>query len=209
MRNLLALLCIVFALLISVEGLTCKSCLNTNGETCSPEGSVDCDDASGCVTVAGFTRFNSTKYSFIYKGCREDLECDKWLCVSSEELDFQSYISCCQGENCNPDYYIPVDDIAENCITCPYCYEEDNSDGCKSETKTNCRGDDTLCVEYQGKLRKPDGSEPDVSFKSCANTLGFNNFSAFYGVQEIETKLFRLVEPIKVGLKSSAPWINE
>ncbi|XP_056399590.1 uncharacterized protein LOC130294130 isoform X2 [Hyla sarda] len=188
-----------------VESLKCTSCLNPNGETCSSAESIECEDASGCVTVAGFTRFNSTKYPFIYKGCPIDIKCGEWLCVTSGELDFQSYINCCKGENCNPEYFMPFDDVAENCVTCPYCYEENNVDGCKSETEVKCRGNDTLCVEYRGKIRKPDGSQPGTSFKSCANTLGFNNFSAFYGVQEIDRKVFRLVQPINVELKSSTP----
>ncbi|XP_056397821.1 phospholipase A2 inhibitor NAI-like [Hyla sarda] len=201
MKDLLALLCIVYVLVISAESLTCKSCSNPNGETCSSEESIECEDASGCVTVAGFTRFNSTKYPFIHKGCPIDIKCGTWLCVTSGELDFQSYVSCCEGENCNPEYFIPFDDSTENCVTCPYCYEEDNLDGCKSETQERCRGDNNLCVEYRGRIRKPDGSEPHVSFKSCANTVAFNKFSLVFGLQEIDTNVFRLVDPIEVDEK--------
>ncbi|XP_069804892.1 phospholipase A2 inhibitor and Ly6/PLAUR domain-containing protein-like [Dendropsophus ebraccatus] len=209
MKNLPALLFVAYALFSSGECLMCKSCKNSNGETCSSEESVECGNVSGCVTVSGFTKLKSIKYPFIYKGCPIDIPCEEWPCVTAVSFDFQAYVKCCKGENCNPDYYIPFDDVGENGITCPFCYEDNNVDGCKSQTQVQCRGNDTLCVEYRGRLQKPDGSQPGTSFKACANSLGFNNFSVFSGVHEIERKLFAVIPPINVQLKSSLSCSND
>ncbi|KAM4014879.1 phospholipase A2 inhibitor and Ly6/PLAUR domain-containing protein-like [Anomaloglossus baeobatrachus] len=196
MKSLVTLFCMVFAL-VSVESLTCKSCLNRNGDSCNDEDTVECGDVEGCSTVSGFIRYGSTVTQFIRKGCPYKVPCGEWLCLTSDEVDWQSYINCCEGKDCNPDFYIPVDNEKENGYVCPYCYEDHNTEGCTSETTVKCRGNDTLCVEYRGVYFKPDGSAPGSSYKMCANEYGFKNVDAFCGIEEIERHLFQIIEPIK------------
>ncbi|XP_071969212.1 uncharacterized protein [Engystomops pustulosus] len=200
MKNIAALVCMGFALIISVNCSICQSCTNRNGKTCTSE-SVQCEGASGCSTIAGFVRYGNKSFPFIHKGCPTDVLCGEWLCVTSDLFDCQSFIQCCSGDDCNPEYYIPEDREKANGYICSYCYEEENVGGCKQETQVACRGNDTLCVEYRGIIRKPDGTKHGTSFKSCANTLGFQNFNAFYGIQEIRRIKFDLIPPIAGGTK--------
>nr|KAG8540423.1 hypothetical protein GDO81_019332 [Engystomops pustulosus] len=154
MKNIAALVCMGFALIISVNCSICQSCTNRNGKTCTPE-SVQCEGASGCSTIAGFVRYGNKSFPFIHKGCPTDVLCGEWLCVTSDLFDCQSFIQCCSGDDCNPEYYIPEDREKANGYICSYCYEEENVGGCKQETQVACRGNDTLCVEYRGIIRKP------------------------------------------------------
>ncbi|XP_069597304.1 uncharacterized protein [Ranitomeya imitator] len=197
MKNLVALFCVISALLTSVESLVCKSCLNRNGDSCNTEEFVNCGDSSRCCTVSGFTRYNSTTTQFIHKGCEHNLPSGQFLRIASEEFVCQSYVNCCEEDNCNPDYYIPVDNEKENGYVCPICYKDHNTKGCVAYTQEKCTGDATLCAEYIGTFFKPDGSAPGTSFKSCANPSGFKNLGACFGIEEIERVQFQTIEPIE------------
>ncbi|XP_040182911.1 phospholipase A2 inhibitor subunit gamma A-like [Rana temporaria] len=173
-------------LICTSEALQCKSCLERYSDHCESEETIDCGDSDGCGAASGFFQQGSERKNFIYKGCRLPIECNSWLRISMNGTYLQSYITCCDGEMCDLDYYIPSDeDEPYNGYECKSCYSEDTEEGCSSTQQQKCRGDETVCMEYKGSHRKQDGEETAVFFAGCGNPLSCENLASFYSFEEI------------------------
>ncbi|KAM5132631.1 phospholipase A2 inhibitor NAI-like [Mantella aurantiaca] len=191
----LYIVAVFFIIVCTSEALQCPHCLERNSDHCSSEDTIDCGESAGCGAASGFFQNGLEKTQFIYKGCRLPIECNAWLCISMNGTYLQSYITCCNNSMCNLDYYIPSDEHEEyNGKSCPSCYSEGTAEeiltGCHSTQTQQCRGDETLCVNYRGIIKKTGGAETAVSFKGCANPSAHEHLEFFYGFQETLREFF-------------------
>ncbi|XP_073457827.1 uncharacterized protein [Aquarana catesbeiana] len=173
------------------EALKCRTCLDRYSHFCASEETIDCGESEGCGAASGFFQIGSKRTNFFYKGCRFPVKCNSWLRISMNGTYLQSYITCCDGEMCDLDYYIPSDAVLlYNGKECESCYVEDTADGCSSTQTQKCRGNEALCVRYRGYRRKQDGAETAVSFSGCANEVAYEKLEYFYGFDESRVKRY-------------------
>ncbi|KAM9298905.1 uncharacterized protein PAF06_015896 [Gastrophryne carolinensis] len=177
----------------SADVQECWSCREQGSDQCEYEETIRCLNATQCATVSGFLMKGKTRTNSISKGCPPSVPCDSWLCISMNGVYFQSYVKC--STKMDQSYYIPSDENEQtNGKRCESCYEEGTTEGCNSDSLVDCRGDETLCGNYRGILRYPDGSEPGTSFRGCLNPQAYEHYKLFYLFTEIRRFEFTVTE---------------
>ncbi|XP_075184768.1 phospholipase A2 inhibitor 31 kDa subunit-like [Anomaloglossus baeobatrachus] len=169
MKNLVALLCMISALVISVISFRCYSCLSRTSEKCNVS-ETECL-GNRCMTACQYFYNGGKECKSIYKGCANDTLCGIKAEEIMENIRFRFHAICCTGELCNTaQYELAEEDPRPNGVICPNAYCNDTLEECKTEKTINCTGSMTRCVDYRGKVRNPDGKVQNYSIKGCVNS---------------------------------------
>ncbi|KAM3923127.1 phospholipase A2 inhibitor NAI-like [Leptodactylus fuscus] len=167
MKNLLALLCIVHALVTSVFSGKCKSC-KSQTSTCE-ESEIECGK-NQCMTLIRNLERDGVEIKSIEKGCGNERICQTKESITLGNLKYQRYAHCCIGDLCNND--IPhnlEEDRKPNGVNCFSCYVKGTLGGCKGNNVTACLGSETRCMDYRATERTANGAVENYSRAGCAN----------------------------------------
>ncbi|XP_077113483.1 phospholipase A2 inhibitor and Ly6/PLAUR domain-containing protein-like [Ranitomeya variabilis] len=151
MKNLVALLCVISALVGSVlSSYRCMSGVSYNSTTCNVS-EIECL-AAGCMIVSQYFYINGTFLKSIYKGCANESICGLQGSVRYEHVIYRFYANCCSGNLCNTDGYdLPTDDSTPNGKLCPSAYCTETVEECKGHHMVECTGAMDRCFEYRAE----------------------------------------------------------
>ncbi|KAM4016421.1 uncharacterized protein ACNLHF_002752 isoform 2-T3 [Anomaloglossus baeobatrachus] len=174
MKNLVALVCVIFALVYSVFSYQCYSSFCRNSTTCD-ENVTECL-GDRCMTACQYADLNGSHYRSIMKGCANETVCGaNGLGASEGKFKFQFHANCCSGNSCNTDvYYLPADDPKPNGVKCPSAYCTGTLEECESDEEMDCTGSMDRCFEYRQRIINEGGEDEKYSIKGCANSDGYN-----------------------------------
>ncbi|KAM4016004.1 uncharacterized protein ACNLHF_002515 [Anomaloglossus baeobatrachus] len=103
MKNLVALLCLISALVGSAFSGKCRSCDCVVPSNCK-ETVINCS-TNGCMTVSEWMYFNEDFEKKIWKGCEDSMRCGVKRSEDSGIYIYKSKYNCCTGDSCNTDGY--------------------------------------------------------------------------------------------------------
>ncbi|XP_071969016.1 phospholipase A2 inhibitor and Ly6/PLAUR domain-containing protein-like [Engystomops pustulosus] len=157
MANLLLLVCVLAVLIHQGHCLSCTSCANNTGLTCTgPQQTCVTEDV--CFSVMNY--YPERKSTNVFTGCGPFEYCDSSYTIFSGNEKADSWIRCCQEDNCTP----PANYLIENGLLCP----ASNVTGNYSQ----CKGDQNKCFIIPGS---------DTTSYGCGNDkfclLSFGNMS--------------------------------
>ncbi|KAM4015538.1 uncharacterized protein ACNLHF_002195 [Anomaloglossus baeobatrachus] len=188
MKNLVALLFMISAFVISVFSSKCYSGFSRNSTTCNVSETECLGDR--CMTASQYSYNNGIVYKSILKSCANDTMCGAKGSMLVENGKFRFFMNCCIGKLCNTDgYQLPPEDPAPNGLECPTAYCTGNLQECKKEKKMNCTGSMNQCFEFRGDVTDPGDTEGNFSVKGCISSDSCKfNFDSAIGVSEIKKK---------------------
>ncbi|XP_066462621.1 phospholipase A2 inhibitor 31 kDa subunit-like isoform X2 [Eleutherodactylus coqui] len=129
-------------------------------------------------------------FKSLYKSCANTALCGGYGSMTQDpNVTIRIYVSCCEGKNCNTNrFYIPTENSTLNGLKCPSAYCENTTGACDGDLKMMaCRGSETQCVDFRGRVKDPNDYQDDYCIKACINPLGCReNFKSLIGVQEIK-----------------------
>ncbi|KAM4015641.1 phospholipase A2 inhibitor NAI-like [Anomaloglossus baeobatrachus] len=191
MKNLVALLCLISALVASVFSYKCHSCLSLNSTKCNTSEMECLGDR--CMTVIQYLCINGHIYKSIYKACANETLCNAKGSARVQNFRFRFYAKCCTGELCNTDgYRLPAEDPNPNGVKCPSAYCTGILEDCKTDKKINCTGSMNQCYEFRGDAIDPGGTEMEYSVHGCMNSDACKfNFDCTIGVTEPKNKYLK------------------
>ncbi|KAM4016047.1 phospholipase A2 inhibitor and Ly6/PLAUR domain-containing protein-like isoform 1-T1 [Anomaloglossus baeobatrachus] len=169
MKNLVALLCMVSALVGSVISSQCYFCESRNSTICNASKTECLGDE--CMTVSQHVTLNGSVCNAIYKGCANKTLCgpDGELVVGNTTYLFSG--RCCTGDLCNTqEYESPTENKTLNGVKCLSCLRFDTLEECKTDVVMNCTGSMTRCLDYRATMMNPDGTFLNYSAKGCINS---------------------------------------
>ncbi|KAM4016497.1 phospholipase A2 inhibitor 31 kDa subunit-like [Anomaloglossus baeobatrachus] len=195
MKNLVALLCLVFALHSSVFSYKCLSGVSHNSTTCNVSEAECLGDR--CMTVCQYFYVDGIYFKSIYKSCANETICGLKGSGFHETVIFRFYVSCCSGHLCNTDeYYLPKDDPTPNGKFCPSAYCNDTVEECKSPHIVECTGAMDTCFDYRTEAIVFDGTSRNYSVKGCINAAACKlNFGDCIAITEKKRSLLTCNEP--------------
>ncbi|KAM4015052.1 phospholipase A2 inhibitor 31 kDa subunit-like [Anomaloglossus baeobatrachus] len=191
MKNLVALLCVISALVGSVFSNKCHLCWSHNSTTCNVTETECLGDR--CMTASQYFNADKTVFKSIYKGCANDTLCETKGSGMVEKLNFRFYAHCCTGDLCNNQtYQLHEEDLTPNGKICPTALCLDTLEECETDKKMNCTGSMDRCLEYRAKLRNPDDTVVEYSVKGCVNSDCCNyNFDSIVGFKVLHRELLK------------------
>ncbi|KAM4015193.1 uncharacterized protein ACNLHF_001840 [Anomaloglossus baeobatrachus] len=186
MKNLVALLCMISALVGSVMSFRCYSCESLTSAKFNMS-EIECL-GSQCMTASQYFRSGEKVFKAVYKGCANGTLCGMKGSEVMENIAYRFYVNCCTGELCNTDgYELPEEDPTPNGVTCPSACCNDTLEECKTDKRINCTGSMKQCVDYRAKVFNPDGTVEKYSVKGCINSDCCRfNFDSNIGIKEIQ-----------------------
>ncbi|KAM4015639.1 phospholipase A2 inhibitor gamma subunit B-like isoform 1-T2 [Anomaloglossus baeobatrachus] len=191
MKNLVTLLYMISALVVSVFSYNCYSCSSRNSTTCNDTETECLGDR--CMTAYQYVNLYEKKVNSIYNGCANESLCGAKGSGMVEHVKFKFFAHCCTGNLCNNQTYEPPeDDLTPNGLKCPYSFCIGTLKECKSDKEINCTGSMNQCLEYRATLRNPDGTIANYSAKGCTNSDACQyNFDSKIAFQEIHRALLK------------------
>ncbi|KAM4016500.1 uncharacterized protein ACNLHF_002797 isoform 2-T2 [Anomaloglossus baeobatrachus] len=102
MKNLVAFLCMIFALVVTVFSFKCKAC-RCNNITCD-EFEVQCN-RDMCMTESTYHSSKGSSYQRLQKGCANPFACGSKRSDDRQSGIFRMSVKCCKGYLCNNDKY--------------------------------------------------------------------------------------------------------
>ncbi|KAM4014878.1 phospholipase A2 inhibitor NAI-like [Anomaloglossus baeobatrachus] len=186
MKNLVTLLFMILAFVVSVFSYKCYSCLSKHSTKCNETQQTECI-GDRCMTCSQLFYNGEKMFKSIYKGCANESLCGAEGSDLMENVKYRFYTTCCTGELCNTDTYnLPNEDPTPNGKTCPSAYCKATLEECKTEKEINCTGSMDRCYDYRGKMRNPDDSVDLYSVKGCTNNVTCKyNFDSAIALTEI------------------------
>ncbi|XP_056400087.1 phospholipase A2 inhibitor 31 kDa subunit-like [Hyla sarda] len=175
------------ALLGSAFPLKCISCLSKTSTECEGESEIECP--GNCMTGSQHFHNGDVDVKSLYKGCANESLCGLFGSLTQEnDVTIRVNAVCCSGDKCNDDeFFLPKEDTEPNGLSCPNAYCKGTNEECESDQEIECKGSETQCVEYRGRVKNPDDSEDDYSAKGCINPDGCKfNFGILIAVEELE-----------------------
>ncbi|KAM4016418.1 phospholipase A2 inhibitor and Ly6/PLAUR domain-containing protein-like [Anomaloglossus baeobatrachus] len=195
MKNLVALLCMISAIVSSALSYKCCSCFSGNSTTCK-ESEIECL-GNRCMTTSQYVVRNEDVFKSILKSCANETLCGTNGSVTIGHLKLRFYAKCCTGHLCNiGGYELPVEDPTLNGVKCPFAYCIGTFDECNSTKEMNCTGSMNRCFQFTGQMLLPDkqyvcpkgfyaDTWKNVSGKGCTNDDACKyNFQNVIGVSE-------------------------
>ncbi|KAM4016945.1 uncharacterized protein ACNLHF_003101 isoform 2-T2 [Anomaloglossus baeobatrachus] len=197
MKNLVAFLCMISALVGSVFSYTCIYCFSPKSTTCN-ETETECL-GDQCMTASQYMYDDKREYWSIMKGCANETLCGARSLVRSGKVKFHFYVHCCNGDVCNTDEYeVPPEDPNPNGVKCQDAYCAGSLEDCKTNKTMNCTGSMDRCMDYREHVTDPNGRDVTLSFKGCANSKAcIINFDNDIGVNVIKKKHSHCYVPSK------------
>ncbi|KAM4016947.1 uncharacterized protein ACNLHF_003102 [Anomaloglossus baeobatrachus] len=191
MKNLVALLCLISALVGSAVSSKCYYGFSPNSTTCNVS-EIECL-GDRCMTASQYSYNNGRVFNSIMKGCANETMCGAVGSASVGLLEYRFHMNCCNWSLCNTDgYNLPAEDPTPNNATCPSAYCVGNMDECKSDEVMNCIGSMDRCFEFRTDAKDPGGREFKLSLKGCINAVACKfNFDCAIGVAELKQKLVK------------------
>ncbi|KAM4016138.1 phospholipase A2 inhibitor and Ly6/PLAUR domain-containing protein-like [Anomaloglossus baeobatrachus] len=178
MKNLVAFLYILSALVISVFSHKCYSCVSSNSTTCN-QTEIECLGPR-CMTASQYFILNGTLSESMFKGCANETLCKDKGMGKGKNTEYQFSSECCTGTLCNKDTFEhPKENVTENGVKCPCSLCIGTLEECKTDEMINCTGSMDRCVDYRATVRDQYGRDANYSCKGCANSDGckFNFYS--------------------------------
>ncbi|KAM4015473.1 uncharacterized protein ACNLHF_002143 [Anomaloglossus baeobatrachus] len=102
MKKLVALLCLISALVGSVFSIKCKYCEGSS-PNCK-ETVTDCP-TDGCMTTSKWMFYYGEVEKFLLKGCKIANSCGMNISDESRTTMHKSIYTCCNGDMCNNGTY--------------------------------------------------------------------------------------------------------
>ncbi|XP_066428743.1 phospholipase A2 inhibitor and Ly6/PLAUR domain-containing protein-like [Eleutherodactylus coqui] len=184
----IAILIVFCSLLGSAFSYKCLSCSPLNSTVCAAK-SIDCP-TDQCMTASQNSTYGGKTFSGVSKGCANDNMCGEYGSVSQDpHVKVRAIATCCNGKNCNTDpFHIPNDNLTLNGVRCPSAYCENTTKECKKGLKiVECRGSETCCFDYRGRIQDPQKIQKDYSVKGCNNPMACEcNFNCLLQMKEIK-----------------------
>ncbi|KAM4015090.1 uncharacterized protein ACNLHF_001776 isoform 1-T1 [Anomaloglossus baeobatrachus] len=169
MKNLVALLCMISALVISVSCFRCYSCESRTSTKCNVS-ETECL-GNRCMTACQYFKVGGKEFTSTYRGCANDTLCGTKGSGIVENAKFRFHAICCTGELCNnATYEFLEEDPRPNGVICPFAFCNNTLEECKTEKTINCTGSMNKCLEYRARIGTPDGIVGNYSIKGCFNS---------------------------------------
>ncbi|KAM4015892.1 phospholipase A2 inhibitor and Ly6/PLAUR domain-containing protein-like [Anomaloglossus baeobatrachus] len=191
MKNLVILLCVISAIVISVFSYKCHSCWSRNSTTCDVSETECLGDR--CMTVCQYFKLDGYEFKSMLKGCANETMCGMNGSATAENTKFLFESHCCNGHLCNNQtYQSPEDNLTTNGVKCPLSMCPGTLEECKSEKEVNCTGSMDRCLDYRGTARDPYGKERKYSGKGCTNSVACEyNFASQILTEETHRVLLK------------------
>ncbi|XP_075184724.1 uncharacterized protein LOC142256747 isoform X2 [Anomaloglossus baeobatrachus] len=184
MKNLVTLLCMISALVVSALTYKCYSGFSSNSTTCK-ESEVECL-GNRCMTASQYVDRKGNVFKSILKSCANETFCGTNGSVAIKNAMYRFYVKCCTGHLCNTDgYELISEDPTPNGVKCPSAYFIGTFEKCNSTKEINCTGSMNRCFQYRGQARYPGDTWKNVSAKGCTNYIACKyNFKNIMAVPE-------------------------
>ncbi|KAM4016264.1 uncharacterized protein ACNLHF_002666 [Anomaloglossus baeobatrachus] len=197
MKNLVAFVCMIFALVSSVLSYQCYSAFCPNSTTCK-ENVTECL-GDRCMTACQYDGLSGTYAKSMMKGCAIDTMCgDNGLAAAAEGDVYQFRVNCCSGDLCNTDgCYLPKEDPTPNGVTCPSAYCNGTMDECEPNKEMECTGSMDRCFVLSQRVINEAGEESESFIKGCANPDACKYNFTEIAVDNEEKKYAKCYDPSK------------
>ncbi|KAM4014875.1 phospholipase A2 inhibitor LNF2-like [Anomaloglossus baeobatrachus] len=182
MKNLVVLLYVISALVVSVLSNECYYVFSPNSTT-SEESKIECI-GDRCMSAFQYANSDGNTIKSLFKNCANESLCGTYGSIALENFIFSYFVHCCDGNLCNTEKYErPEEDPTPNGKKCPSAYCTGNLEECKSEKEMNCTGSMDRCFEFRVEEDHPGEPTRNSSVKGCANSDGCkHNFDGTIGV---------------------------
>ncbi|KAM4016263.1 phospholipase A2 inhibitor and Ly6/PLAUR domain-containing protein-like [Anomaloglossus baeobatrachus] len=199
MKNLVALLCMMSALVLSALSYKCYSSLCRKSTTC--DGSEDECFGDRCMTMSQhlYLGEDGRDIKSILKGCANETVCRMKGSSNAKNFTFRNYVKCCDGNLCNTDDYdIPEEDPTPNGVKCPSAYCTGTVEECESNEEMDCTGSMDHCFDYREHVVDAGERDEKYSIKGCANSDACRySFDNDVGFNVVEKKYGKCYDPSK------------
>ncbi|KAM4015054.1 uncharacterized protein ACNLHF_001742 [Anomaloglossus baeobatrachus] len=191
MKNLVAILYIVSALVVLVLSLNCYSGFSSKS-TKYNESEIECM-GDRCMAASQYIFINGSVFNSFLKGCANETMCGAKGSASVGSLRYRFNVNCCTGYLCNSgEYELPAEDPTPNGKKCPSAFCTGTLEECKSDKVMNCTGSMDQCYEYRADATVPGGREMKFSVKGCLNDDACKfNFDCAIGVSILQRKYLK------------------
>ncbi|KAM4016943.1 phospholipase A2 inhibitor and Ly6/PLAUR domain-containing protein-like [Anomaloglossus baeobatrachus] len=167
MKNLVTLLYMISALVVSASSYKCYSCFSTNSTTCK-ESEVECL-GDRCMTCSQYVK-RTNMFRSILKSCANETMCGTNGSLAMENVKYRFSAKCCTGHLCNTDRYgLIAEDPTPNGVKCPSAYFIGTFEDYNSTKEMNCTGSMKKCFKFSGEVLHPGEIWKNYSAKGCAN----------------------------------------
>nr|UGY75778.1 sodefrin precursor-like factor A [Plectrohyla matudai] len=186
-------LLVLVALVASAQSTTCDRCWNVGDTECCGDKTIECPNSS-CMTISENCVLNGKIYKSVRKTCGDNTTCDTCVSVTTGQgISIQASTRCAKS-SADLDYKMTCEASLEeeNGYWCPACYNNNSMEGCDAGDKqVLCRGLETQCLDYAGKVQFSDGEIKEISLQGCISESGCAfQFAALPGGKQIESKKF-------------------
>ncbi|XP_075183701.1 uncharacterized protein LOC142256076 isoform X2 [Anomaloglossus baeobatrachus] len=151
MKNLVASLCLISALVVSALSYKCYSCFATNSTKCNAS-EIECL-GNRCMTTSQYYDRKVNMFKSILKSCANETMCGTNGSAAMDNIKYRFYAKCCTGDLCNTDgYELIPEDPSPNGVKCPFAYCIGTFEECNSTKEINCTGSMNRCFQYRGQV---------------------------------------------------------
>ncbi|XP_078511666.1 phospholipase A2 inhibitor and Ly6/PLAUR domain-containing protein-like [Lissotriton helveticus] len=167
MGVILAVTCILSALLAEGHALSCQECSSNNASTCTGTSQTCTSLANTCISVITELSAGSIKFTTFARSCGLSRSCNKILSMSNLYLTLRTSTACCTMDNCTPETpQLPSPNSTQNGVICQYCIDE-SSTYCTSSETMMCTGAETKCISFS--FSTTSGSQTtNAAVRGCA-----------------------------------------
>ncbi|OCT73274.1 phospholipase A2 inhibitor and Ly6/PLAUR domain-containing protein-like [Xenopus laevis] len=161
-------LCVLSVFIVSGNCLSCIQCSGYSDSPCNGT-SQTCSSASDVCGTTRIQTFGKSWDSFFYiRSCVPLTECDINGTTSGLYTNASLSTTCCYSDNCIASIpTMPVENSTENGLICQ-TYLETDLEPCEVKTRTNCTGDQNLCIRYYSSMTIGK-AESTLLFGGCAS----------------------------------------
>ncbi|KAM4016049.1 uncharacterized protein ACNLHF_002545 isoform 1-T3 [Anomaloglossus baeobatrachus] len=173
MKNLVTLICVIFALVSSVFSYKCYSAFCYNATKCD----LSEIESHGypCRTTSQYDEFYGMIGRAILKGFTPEAACGIIGLAASLKYKIHFRVKCCFEDYCNTDgFCLPKEDTRPNGVKCPVAHCTGTLEECKTDQEMACTGSMNQCFEYREHLTNRGQRDGKYSMKGCANSVMCN-----------------------------------
>ncbi|XP_078511667.1 phospholipase A2 inhibitor and Ly6/PLAUR domain-containing protein-like [Lissotriton helveticus] len=181
MRVILAVTCILSALLAEGNALSCQHCSSVTASTCTGALQTCTSEANACISLVTETSAGGAQISAFTRSCGPSSACDKTSSLSNPYMTVRSSSTCCTTDNCTPAApQLPSPVGTKNGVICRSCLDASSASCYTSETMT-CTGVETKCIRYSVTTTSA-SQTTNIAVRGCATPsfcdMGSNSASS-------------------------------